>query len=346
MGDALKRAWVAFVGLALGACADPPRDACPGEPGCPTPTEKVVPQDGACPPRGLAPTVAWGALADAPSTLLGPAFVLDGRLAAFDDGRPGLATWSAETGWVADATAAPCGAVDAASTIDDATGDFYLAGGMTADVHLPVAEVCVRHGATGAWETLAPLPAGRAGATAIVHGGRLLVFGGRTLTTSGSQDALSYDVSAGAGGAWTPMNGLPEPRVYATGAVVGSFYHLLGGVTADVGHVLAISTLTLDLETGAWSSGAPIPTPRYHHAMWSTCDVLVVTGGLSSSRYALASTEVFDPLTRTWSEAPGAGLPEPHAAFGAAFLDGEVHLLVASGPGTGHRVGALTEWSR
>lgn len=86
---------------------------------------------------------------------------------------------------------------------------------------------------------------------------------------------------------------------------------------------------------GAWSTVGTMATSRaYHSATLLTSGKVLVAGGYTGgfNGNAVASTELFDPLTNTWF--PAAPMLMPHAAHTATLLkNGEV--LVVAGRSSG-----------
>jgi len=92
-------------------------------------------------------------------------------------------------------------------------------------------------------------------------------------------------------------------------------------------------TALYDPATGTWSAGAPLGTARRMHTLTVLADGRVLatggtTGGQSFPALGMASTELYDPATGTWT-ATGA-LTEPRCGHAASLLpDGRV--LVSGG---------------
>jgi N-acetylneuraminic acid mutarotase len=146
-------------------------------------------------------------------------------------------------------------------------GKAYRIGGFEArnkegeadDLH-STADVSRFDPATGRWDDLPPLPAGRSSHDAVVVGSHLYVVGGWDLR--GSQPsiwhdtALQMDLSA-AHPTWTEI---PKPpfhrRAFALGECRGKLY-ALGGMQEKGG--LTTTSDVLDLATGKWSPGPKLP---------------------------------------------------------------------------------------
>ncbi|CAE7917872.1 tea1 [Symbiodinium sp. KB8] len=146
--------------------------------------------------------------------------------------------------------------------------------------------------ATGLWQRVLPKPGERppprAGHTAALWEGRMVVFGGRN-SESVLNDVWVYDVEASewsqahAGGAACSAAGsCPSPRTnHAAVLLEGDLLLVNGGSSAD-GTDLNDSWL-LHLPSSTWTPAPSIasPAPRHGHAMWSTASLegAVLYGG-------------------------------------------------------------------
>lgn len=123
---------------------------------------------------------------------------------------------------------------------------------------------------------------------------------------------------------------LKTPRVYHSATLMADGKILVAGGLA--GRTDATATVELfDPSTGQVSSAASLSVPRMHHraVLLKTQKVLVIGG--QSTRYgaALASSELYDPQTKTWSAGPN--LSEGRAAPFVAEYDQGRRFLIAGG---------------
>ena len=145
------------------------------------------------------------------------------------------------------------------------------------------------------WSPMTPLPGARAGATAIVAFGNLIVIGGY------GPDSLALpDVSVAAIADDGSLNGwfdgprLPEGLAYASVALQGQTLFVTGGerglvapggVTDTASVTGSVVTIRLSPRSGSfldsvWTAAPSLLHPRSRHAAFALDDALVVTGGV------------------------------------------------------------------
>lgn len=182
--------------------------------------------------------------------------------------------------------------------------------------------------ATGRWEATGSMAADHQDHTAtLLHDGRVLVAGGDFARTA----AERYDPTAEI---WVPTGSMATPRVNHTATLLND------GTVLVVAGDSAGSAERYDPQAGAgagaWSLAAPSGVDRVHHTATLLSDgkVLVVGGcprGASTSGCSgspMASAQLFDPDTDTWSSAGAMASPRfSHTA--TRLSDGTV--LVAGG---------------
>jgi hypothetical protein len=198
-------------------------------------------------------------------------------------------------------------------------------GGVLATVHgLAVSAT----GGYGLWSPLTPLPGARAGATAIVAFGNLIVIGGY------GPDSLALpDVSVAAIADDGTLNGwfdgprLPEGLAYASVALQGQTLYLTGGERGLIapGGVADTAALTgtvvmirLSPRSGsfldsAWTAAPSLIHPRSRHAAFVLDDALVVTGGVYAGVPGAGESE-FAPVAADGTLGAFAELPPPTIA--------------------------------
>jgi len=216
-------------------------------------------------------------------------------------------------------------------------GKVLVAGGVTAD-QVPSAQLY--DPASGTWTATGAMAASRSGHTAtLLPDGKVLVAGGRQDgAPRGSPSSELYDPISGT---WTPTGNMITPtlRFGHTATLLPDGKVLVAGGTIGGFDPLASAEL-YDSQGGAWSAIQGMVAPRSSHSATLLPDgrVLVAGGRGSADASAsglhepLASAELFDPASGTWSAT--ASMVAVRLGHTATLLpDGRV--LVASGMGLG-----------
>ncbi|MFC7707759.1 S8 family serine peptidase [Micromonospora lupini] len=124
--------------------------------------------------------------------------------------------------------------------------------------------------------------------------------------------------------AWTGIAALPA-AVYDNAAATldGRVYSVGGGG----GSGLEGKAWRYDPDTDAWAALPDLPTPRAKPVAAAVGGKLYVLGGWGADNDTVASVDVFDPATGSWSTVAGATNPFPAAAAGGAVTGGKVYLV-------------------
>lgn len=137
--------------------------------------------------------------------------------------------------------------------------------------------------------------------------------------------------------AWAPAADAPEsPRMLAGAAPLGDGRVVIaGGTTSTAGGITLATVEIYDPESGEWTVGATLGTPRTNPAVIELVDGrLLVAGGIGAEGTVLASTELVTLPPRgdvvSGSAAPGADLPHPWYSMQAARLPSG-RIVVAGG---------------
>lgn len=247
--------------------------------------------------------------------------------------------------------------LDSAEIYDPARGRFLPAGKMLSRragamaALLPSGKVLIAGGANGSGKSLrsteiydpeknafTPGPkmlAARAdGVAVLLRSGKVLIAGG---CADGDEDRLAsaelYD-PATASFSWTGSMHIPRGYFNAVALSDGEVLvtgGMSGGQLPDV--TVEASAETYNPAIGRFTLTSPMSVPRYKHAMALLKDgrVLII-GGQSEGAFGprLASTEIYDPLTRSFNRGPEMKYSRYKLIQGVATLkDGQV--LVAGG---------------
>lgn len=146
-----------------------------------------------------------------------------------------------------------------------------------------------------------------------------------TLASAMAGQVLGSWIDTGASGSFTPRNHVAY--AVAKNAAGKSCLFIIGGRKAS--GIVTNAVEAYNPTTNAWETYAPIPTPREDAAAVSVTDSsgninIYVTGGCNATGNPLATVEVFNPVTNTWSvKAPLINARSGHAAQVFSMGSGE-----------------------
>lgn len=158
-------------------------------------------------------------------------------------------------------------------TTDDQGRVYSLGGGpgASASVSQPNSTYAERYiGSTDTWQPIAALPIALADASAVFdERGHVLVFGGIDATASSRlATTLQYDIATDT---WSSVAVAPMPAALSGHrAILGSNerVYVLGGEQGPIGSgTTSDACYILNLDTGAWTTGPSMSTPRHHLAV-------------------------------------------------------------------------------
>jgi hypothetical protein len=188
------------------------------------------------------------------------------------------------------------------------------------------------HPDTGDWGTGRFLNEPRSGHVAVRLGdGRVLVAGG-----------TGYIGSVASAEAWSPEDGLwrlvgamSVGRTEFAGAVLHDGRVLVTGGQTNAAPKFLDTSEIFDPATNTWSPAAPMRHTRFYHTLSVLADGRVLAiggfGEAGPNGYpVLTSCELFDPVSKTWSDAASSLLP--HGLHVAVTL-ANGRVLVAGGEG-------------
>ena len=211
-------------------------------------------------------------------------------------------------------------------------GTILIAGGTTTALATDVTTITELYTPAAGGSTVAsgPLHAGRSNHTAtLLNDGTTVLLAGGTVDGS-TPLATSETWSAGT---WTAATNMTTARMNHTATLLGNGKVLVVGDQA--GSVQPYLSTTEFYSGGTWTAtSAGLGTPRTNHtaALLNDGKVLVAGGTWNyipnSSRYALTSSELFNPTTSTWA-VTGSRVPVRYAHTATLLDDGTV--LVAGG---------------
>ena len=178
------------------------------------------------------------------------------------------------------------------------------------------------------WTRVAPMLRARAAHAVVTDGRSVYAFGGTNANGAPVLDVERFD-----GRRWSVVTRLPGGGLNAPAAVaLGGRIYVIGGF-ADVGNVPTAAVRVYDVAARAWSSAAPLPSPRGGHAAVVLGGKIHVLGG-GNDVSTLADHSVYDPSADRWSAA--APLPRAKGSPAAAVLGGRIYAIGGRSGGTGY----------
>lgn len=205
-------------------------------------------------------------------------------------------------------------------------GRIYAAGGYDTRRSFYIYDI-----AANTWASGPNLPQGTDNLAVLERDGKVVALGGEAGT--------AMQVFDPATSAWAAGPVLPAPRFATAAANLGGALHLAGGW--NLSNSASASLTRHDrLAAGAttWTSAAPLATARNAAGAAVIGGRLYVVGGRSpgiraGDQTSLASTEVYDPATDSWSGA--APLPTARGSLAVVALGGRLYAMGGeSTPGT------------
>jgi hypothetical protein len=205
--------------------------------------------------------------------------------------------------------------------------------GTTAEIFDPRA-----NGGAGSWSFTASLAVGRSHHTAtLIQGGLVLVAGGQDGSATaaiGTVELFNAALNGGLGG-WTATGSLSGARSDHTATLLEDGTVLVAGGWGLGGQAgLAFNTAeTYDPSTGTWTSTGPMVNAYFGRSaiLLENGTVLVVSGSTPHSflvfELAQEDSEVYDPVTRTWS----ATAPYPFPSMRPTLLPLSNGTVIAAG---------------
>ncbi len=190
----------------------------------------------------------------------------------------------------------------------------------------------------------------RSGHTAtLLPDGRVVVIGGENIRRT-RQMLDSVELYDPATRSWSAAAPLPEPRANHTATLLddGTILVVGGGASNAIGvpsgQEVRLDALLYDPATGASESLGPTRTPRHgHHAVRLPSGRVLLVGGADATSVdlpapgaggtqpfgrELASAELYDPATRTFSDT--GSMREPRVSFTAVRLE-DGRVIVSGG---------------
>ncbi len=213
-------------------------------------------------------------------------------------------------------------------------GKLYLFGGSTDAFSGAVSSAAVYDPATSKWTMLAPMPAGRGGATAQALGGKIYVAGGMDGNGASLSSVAVYDSTTNTWGSVSPMG---TRRDNPGSAVLDGKLYVFGGRTRNADGSTVNNTLdtmeAYDPDTDTWVNRGSMPTGRRAMVVGKLNGRAQVIGGeRTSSGGTFSANEEYNPKTNGWRKLAPM-LTGRHGAV-AGTIDGVVYVA-GGGPNGG-----------
>lgn len=185
-------------------------------------------------------------------------------------------------------------------------GQVLVAGGDNDGFGTILASAELFNPATGTWTLTGSMSTTRFAYTAtLLSNGRVLVAGGASISSSGLASAELFNPATGT---WTTTGSMNVARTGHTMTLLTNGQVLVAGGEANSSATSTQARAELfNPATGAWTTTGSMHTARYLHAaaLLSNGQVLVAGGltpvGTNGDVTAVASAELFNPVTGTWS---------------------------------------------
>jgi N-acetylneuraminic acid mutarotase len=199
---------------------------------------------------------------------------------------------------------------------------IYLAGGFDANRTL-TRTLYAYNTSTNSWSTRANMPRESACGGSAVISGKLYVFTGCRLSSTGTQIAAGslhrYDPSTNA---WTTLPSAPSVHTNPAVGVISGKLYVAGGDNASS---VALARLDVyDPATNGWSTRSNMPTARVSATAAVVGGKLHVIGGRTGSTY-LNTVEAYDPATTSWTVR--ASMPTARSGAGVGVISNLVYAV-------------------
>jgi N-acetylneuraminic acid mutarotase len=182
-------------------------------------------------------------------------------------------------------------------------GKLYVAGGWSS-TPFPYDLLEVYDPSANSWQQKAPMPTARSDAAAAVLDGKLYVVGGWDAANTPLASLQIYDPASNT---WTTGAPLPRGRGYPAASAANGKLYVFGGLTGPSQSYAVADVDIYDPATDSWSTGAQMMAPRYVASAATLNGVIYVVAGYNAQHgygEGLATVEVYDPATDSWSSGP------------------------------------------
>jgi hypothetical protein len=188
----------------------------------------------------------------------------------------------------------------------------------------PNAEVDILLVGTNRWSRGPDLPneSAKHHMAVVQYGGKIWVLGGFDGTMSTNTPVAASFVLEG--NAWRRLKDAPVARGAGTAKAIGTKLYVAGGAPNEDAPSIA-EVDVYDPASDAWSTVAPLPTPRAHVASCVIDGRFVVIGGWNEQREVQAIVEAYDPAANTWER--WADLPTARGGMSGVTIDDRCYVI-------------------
>jgi N-acetylneuraminic acid mutarotase len=179
----------------------------------------------------------------------------------------------------------------------------------------------VYDGTTGAWRTLAPLPAPRYYSIPAAHQGKIYYPGG----FDGSGYRAELFIYDEASDSWSQGPSMPFAANVGGAAVIGTDLYVV--TSGEPSSVYRTRLLRFSIPTGVWTE-LSIPQTQYLPAVGALDGKLYLAGGWDGSIW-IDWLSIYNPTTGTWANGPS--LPSPRYGAAAAVIGSQLYVIGGDG---------------
>ena len=177
--------------------------------------------------------------------------------------------------------------------------------------------------AANSWTTLAALPSGAQGTTAVYRSGKIYVFGGLSANGSALTNTRIYDIATNT---WTAGAPLPDVRFEMSGGLWNGTIILVGGYAGQAVGSVRAQTWEYDPAANNWTtSRAALPEPVGGAGYGIFNGHLIVAGGSNTASNQRTTVFDYDIAANSWTTR--APLPTGVNVPGSAVVRGQLWLF-------------------
>jgi N-acetylneuraminic acid mutarotase len=181
---------------------------------------------------------------------------------------------------------------------------YTMGGGTSGNQCVPTGAVEAYDPVSNSWTTKQATPTARWGAASDVINGQIYLVGGSQACPQNNVIvSAELDVYDPGTNAWTVLKPMPTPRWDLAAASANGKFYAIGGW--DPINQKALDTVEqFDPATSLWTTKHPMPTARSGLVALTINAKIYAFGGVNQFNQLLATLEIYDPASDTWTTAP------------------------------------------